>query len=101
MILFGPFRLGHWRVGTQQIIKPKPGPPGNRPPTFDAYQPRDLVIARKDAISSECSKKRLSRKPARRESNSILEDSWSRGGSVVVILERGNLRLGIGWHQTI
>src|ERR1700739_1378373 len=40
----GPFRLGHGRVSAQQIIKPKPGPPRNSAPTFDAYQPGNLLM---------------------------------------------------------
>ena len=32
------------RLSTQQIIKSKPGPPGNSAPTFDAHQSGDLLM---------------------------------------------------------
>src|SRR5215467_6711388 len=87
----GPFRLGHWRVSTQQIIKSEPGPPGNGAPTFDAHQPGDLLMHLEgcEEVPDIQRNAQAGSKPV--ESQPPLWNIagvW--GGSVVIVPERSN-----------
>src|SRR6266852_5512044 len=96
-----PFSLRHRWVGAKQIIESQTRPPCDRTPSFDANQPRNLLMHRKasqeipnierdaQAISEPIQSQIPSRNIAR-----------IRSSSVVVVLERGNLRFGVGGHST-
>src|SRR6267154_1418948 len=94
-----PFRLRYRWVGVKQIIESETSPPRDRTPAFNAHQPRNLLMHRK--ASQEIPN---IERDAQARSEPIQSQIPSRniGGirssSVVVVLDRGNLRLGVGGH---
>src|ERR1035438_4337926 len=97
-----PFRLRHRWVGAKQIIESQTRPPLDRTPAFDANQPRNLLMHRK--ASQEIAN---IERDAQARSEPIQSQFPSRNiarngsSSVVVVLERGNLRSGVGGHPAI
>src|SRR6266446_9545668 len=95
----GPFCLGYRRINMQEIIESQTGPPCDCAPTFDANQPRNLLMHREasqeipniERDAQGRSEPIQSQFPSRN-----IAGIWSR--SVVVVLERGNLRFGVGGH---
>src|SRR5437660_2203625 len=98
----GPLCLGYRRISMQEIIESQTGPPCDRTPAFDANQPRNLLMHRE--ASQEIPN---IERDAQARSEPIQSQIPSRniGGirssSVVVVLERGNLRFGVGGHGAI
>src|ERR1700730_11958742 len=94
-----PFRLRHRWVGAKQIVESQTSPPRDRTPAFNANQPRNLLMHRE--ASQEITN---IEKDAQARSEPIQSQFPSRNiarvgsSSVVVVLERGNLRFGVGGH---
>src|SRR5258708_19200758 len=97
-----PFGLRYRWVGAKQIIESQTSPQRDRTPAFDENQPRNLLMHRK--ASQEIPN---IERDAQARSEPIQSQIPSRniGGirssSVVVVLERGNLRFGVGGHGAI
>src|ERR1700687_1225468 len=97
-----PFRLRHRWVGAKQIIESQTSPPRDRTPAFNANQPRNLFMHRN--ASQEIPN---IERDAQARSEPIQSQFPSRNiagigsSSVVVVLERSNLRFGVGGHPAI
>src|SRR3984885_9673589 len=97
-----PFCLRFRRVGTKQIIESQTRPPCDRTPAFYANQPGNLLMYR-EAIHEISNVER----DAQTRSEPIQGEIQSRyvarvgSGSVVVVLDRGNLRFCVRGHHTI
>src|SRR5579864_4949363 len=97
-----PFRLRYRWVGAKQVIESQTSPPRDRTPAFDANQPRNLLMHRE--ASQEIPN---IERDAQTRSESVQSQFPSRNvagirsSSVVVVLERGNLRFGVGGYCAV
>ena len=96
-----PVSLRHWWEGAKQIIKSQTSPPRNRAPPFYTNQPCNLLMHREASQEipnierdAQAGSEPLQRQFPYRNIAGI------RSRSVVVVLERGNLRFGVGGHPT-
>ena len=97
-----PFSLRHWLVGVKKIIESKTSPPRDRAPAFDTNQPRNLLMHREASqeIPNIERDAQAGSEPLQRQSPSR-NIARIRSSSVVVVIERGNLRFRVGGHSTI
>src|ERR1700676_1264161 len=96
-----PLSLRRRWVGTKQIIKSQTSPPRNRAPAFDANQPRNLLVYREASLETANIEGDAHAGGQPIQSQMPSRDIPSIGSSsVVVVLERRNLRLGVSRYRT-
>src|SRR6267154_24409 len=97
-----PFRLRHRWVSTKQIIESETSPPGDRTPSFNANQPCNLILHREPSHQipniERDAQARVEPVYGEIPSGNI---SRIRSSSVVVVVQRSNLRFGVCGHPTI
>ena len=91
-----PFRLRHRWVGAKQILESQAGPPCDRTPTFNANQPCNLLMHRK-VIQEIPNIERDAQPRSKPIQSQFPSRNIARIGSrsVIVVLERGNLRFSV------
>src|SRR5439155_18413597 len=94
-----PISLATSGVGPKQIVEFQTSPPGDSTPAFNANQPRNLLMHR-EASHEIPNIERDAKARSQPAQGQIPSGNVAgiRSSSVVVVLERGNLRFGVGGY---